>query len=193
MPYITEEIWQKMPHKGESIMIQEFPQPRKARENAAAAQDMQDLMDLIVSVRSARAELNIDPKRTLDCAVVIPDHQTREHVRRNLGKFKYLARLDKVDFGDALPTNLLKGVWRLGEFGLAIQGVIDYEAERERLHKEMARVKEDIEKVLKKINSHEFIARAPESVVMENRARHVELLERLHKLETNLNQLPSSK
>ncbi len=192
MPFLTEEIWQKMPHDGESLMVQAFPQPGKLRENAAAARDMQDLMDLITSVRSARAELNIDPKRMLDCALVVPDRQTREHVMRNLSKVKYLARLDKVDFREVIPGNLLKGVWRLGEFGLAIRGAIDYEAERERLIKEQARVKGEIEKILKKINSHEFIARAPESVVVENRNRHAELVERLQKLETNLNQISSS-
>ncbi|HYK88009.1 MAG TPA: valine--tRNA ligase [Acidobacteriota bacterium] len=192
MPYLTEEIWQKVPHNGESIMIQEFPQPRRVREDAAAAQDMQDLMDLIVSVRSSRAELNIDPKKMLDCAVVIPDLRTREHVRQNAEKIKYLARLGRVDFADAVPGGMLKGVWRLGEFGLAIQGVIDYEAERDRLQRELERTRGEIEKILKKINSHEFIARAPESVVEENRARHTELIERMQKLETNLNQLPSA-
>ncbi len=192
MPFITEEIWQKMPHHGESLMVQAFPQAAKQRGNDAAARDMQDLMDLIVSVRSARAEMNIDPKRTLDCTLVVPDPQMRERIIRNLDKVKYLARLDEVEFRDVLPGKLLKGVWRLGEFGLTIRGVIDYEAERERLVKEQARVKGEIEKILKKINSHEFIARAPESIVEENRNRHAELVERLQKLETNLNQISSS-
>ncbi len=191
MPYITEEIWQKLPHEGESIMIQEFPRPRETRVDREAAQGMQDLMDLIVSVRSARAELNIDPRKVLDCALVIPDERARERVRRNMDKVRYLARLGDIRFSDRLPGNLLRGVWRLGEFGLVIQGVIDYEAERERLNKELGRVKDQIEKVLKKINSHEFVARAPESVVAENRERHAELLERMRTLEANLAHLPS--
>ncbi len=193
MPYLTEEIWQKMPHQGESIMIQEFPSRRPVRESAAAAQDMQDLMDLIIGVRSARAELNIDPKKVLNCALVIPAREAREHVRRNLDRVRYLARLDQVDFLDALPAGLLKSVWRLGEFGLAIQDVIDYEAERQRLQKELARLRGEVDRIVKKINSHEFMTRAPESVVKESRTRHAELLERVHKLETNLNHLPASR
>ena len=191
MPYITEEIWQKMPHEGESIMIQEFPRPRSVREHSAAAQSMQDLMNLIISVRSIRAEMDIDPKKTLASVLVIPGFRARENVRENIDKVRYLARLGQVSYVESLPTDLLKGVWRLGEFGLAVQGIIDYEAVRERLQKELARIKDEIEKILKKINSHEFVARAPEEVVSENRTRLAELRERMKKLETNLGQLPS--
>ena len=81
------------------------------------------------------------------------------------------------------------GGWE--SIGLVISGVVDYEAVRDRLEKEVARVKADIEKILNKINNREFVSRAPEAVVLENRARHAELLERMKKLETNLNQLPS--
>jgi valyl-tRNA synthetase len=78
----------------------------------------------------------------------------------------------------------------LGDFGLDVQDAIDVKSERERLEKEMARVKGEIDKIWKKINSREFLSRAPEEVVMENRTRYSELLEKLHKLESNLNQLP---
>ncbi len=64
MPFVTEEIWQKLPHKGDSLMVQEFPLARKIRENSEAAQKLQDLMDLIGGIRSLRAEMNIDPKRS---------------------------------------------------------------------------------------------------------------------------------
>jgi len=191
MPYITEEIWQKMPHEGESIMIQEFPRPRSVREHSTAARNMQELMDLIISVRSIRAEMDIDPKKTLASVLVIPDVRARENVQENIDKVCYLARLSQVSYGESLPANLLKGVWRLGEFGLAVQGIIDYEAVRERIQKEMARIRSESEKILKKLDSHEFIARAPEEVVAENRTRLAEMHERMKKLETNLNQLPS--
>jgi valyl-tRNA synthetase len=192
MPFITEEIWQKMPHEGKSLMIQEFPQPREARVNHEAAQNMQALMDLIVAIRSSRAELNIEPKRILDARLVIADSQVRSLVSENRAKVQYLARLGKVEFVDLLDSDVLKGIWRLGEFGLDIRGVIDYQAERDRIQKELARIKTDVEKILKKINSQEFLARAPESVVLENQARHAELLERYRKLNANLSQLPQS-
>jgi len=190
MPFLTEEIWQKIPHRGESIMVQPFPSPRAARENPGAAGKMQDLMDLIGQIRSLRAEMNIDPKKFLDSVLVTPDPQERELVLQNLERVKSLARLNHVEFCGTLAGNLLRGVWRQGEFGLDVRDAINVEAERERLQKEMARVKGEIDKVWKKIQSPEFVARAPEEVVSENRARHDELVEKLRKLESNLGHLP---
>jgi valyl-tRNA synthetase len=190
MPFITEEIWQKMPHEGESIMVQEYPRMQEARVNWEAAQDMQALMDLIVAIRSSRAELNIEPKKLLEARLVIPDPHIRRLVSGNLGKVQYLARLGKVEFVDSFGNDVLRGIWRLGEFGLDIRGVVDYETERDRIQKELVRIRAEIEKILKKINSQEFLARAPEPVVSENRVRHTELLDRFRKLQSNLNQLP---
>jgi valyl-tRNA synthetase len=192
MPFITEEIWQKLPHRGESIMVQGFPEPRRQREDERAVQCMQDLMDLIVGLRSARAEMNIEPRKQLDVVLVIPDDNCRALVRANVDKIRLLTRLQTVEFASALPAErvLLKGVWRLGEFGLDLKGAIDLEAERERLSREGDRIKSEIEKLLKKINSHEFIARAPESVVAENKARHAALVERLARVDSNIAMFP---
>jgi len=192
MPFITEEIWQKVPHTGESLMIQDFPRPRRIREDAAADQDMGQLMELVTGMRSARAEMNVEPRKSLEAIVVVSDARVRELVQDNISRISHLARLSRVDFATALPSDriLCKGVWRFGEFGLDLAGAIDYRAERDRLQKEQARIKSEIDKIVKKLSSHEFMARAPEAVVDENRARHAELLERFEKLESTLAQLP---
>ncbi len=191
MPFITEEIWQKMPHEGESIMVQEFPRPRNVRENFSAMQKMQDLMELIIEMRSARAEMNIEPQKTLDAVLVIPNANDRSLIFENLQKVRHMARLNKIDFADTLSGNLLRGVWRLGEFGLEIFDAINLEAERGRLEKNLVRLQSEVEKINKKLNSQEFVSRAPEEVIADNRARHAELLKKLQKLESNLNHLPS--
>lgn len=190
MPFITEEIWQKIPHRGESLMMQSFPAPQKTRENQEASRKMQDLMDLIGAIRSLRAEMNIDPKRSLDAVLAVPSAADRELVAANLEKIQSLARLGKVEFSDPAAGNLLRGVWRLGEFGLDVRNAIDVAAEKDRMQKEMGRVQGEIDRILKKINNPDFMARAPEEVVSENRTRHGELLERLRKIEANLNRLP---
>jgi valyl-tRNA synthetase len=190
MPFITEEIWQQIPHQGDSIMIQDFPVFKKTRECPESAQQMLDLMELIGNIRSLRAEMNIDPKRLLDAALVTVHQSDRDLVSANLEKVRSLARLKEVEFQSSLSGNLLRGVWRLGEFGLDVHDAINFKSENERLQKELARVREEIEKILKKLNNEEFTARAPEEVISENRARHVELLERSHKLESNIKGLP---
>jgi len=190
MPFITEEIWQKIPHKGDSVMVQEFPLPRNIRENFEAAQKMQDLMDLIGEIRSLRAEMNIDPKRSLDAVLAIHVSTDKDLVQENLKKVRTLARLNKVEFSDSASGNLLRGVWRLGEFGLDVHDAINIAAERDRMEKEIRRVKEEAEKITQKLNSPDFLSRAPEEVVEENRTRHKELLERHRKLESNVSRLP---
>ncbi|MBN1566766.1 MAG: valine--tRNA ligase [Acidobacteria bacterium] len=190
MPFITEEIWQKIPHEGKSIMMQSFPSPRGIRENQEAAQRMQDLMELIGEIRGLRAEMNIDPKRSLDVSLIIRDPQDKSLIAESTSKIQSLARLGKIEFMDSLSGALLRGVSKMGEFGLDVQDAINVEAERERLEKEAVRVKEEIDKVWKKINSQDFISRAPEDVIQENRTRHDDLLEKLRKLESNLSHLP---
>jgi len=194
MPFITEEIWQRIPHEGESIMTQKFPLARPVRENREAAQGMESLMDLIVGLRSARAEMNIDPKKMLAVAIVVADPAVQTLVQKNIDKVKLLARLSAAEFAAGLPAQAaqLKGVWKHGEFGLNLEGAIDIQAERERLVKERNRLTAEIEKIVKKLNSHEFIDRAPEEIVNENRTRHAELLTRLERLEGNLSRLRSN-
>jgi valyl-tRNA synthetase len=190
MPFITEEIWQKIPHSGESIMIQEFPVFQKERGNPEAAQKMQDIMELIGSIRSARAEMNIDPKRSMGVALVFSSAAGKDLAADNFEKIRSLARLNKIEFTDSIPANFLRGVWRLGEFGLDVHDAIDLKAETDRLKKELARVQDEIEKILKKLNSQDFLSRAPEEIIAENKERHNELIERLHKLESNIKSLP---
>ncbi len=190
MPFITEEIWQKIPHEGNSIMMRDFPTTRQPRENPDAAQKMQLLMDLVGEIRGLRAEMNIDPKRTLDAMLLIREAEAKNLITQNLAKIRSLARLSKIEFCESLSGELLRGVSKLGEFGLDVYDAINVDAERERLNKEMTKVNEEIEKALKKINSPDFIARAPEDIVAEMHARHDELIERLRKLESNLNHLP---
>jgi valyl-tRNA synthetase len=189
MPFITEEIWQKTPHEGESIMIQQFPTPRSVRENPEAARKMQDLMDLTGEIRSSRAENNVDPRRLLNAKLVVKNAADRSLVAENMQKIKSLARLNDVELSDSLSGNLLRGVSKLGEFGLDVYDAATIQFERDRLQKEMARVKSDIDKLHGKINNQEFLSRAPEKIVSENRRRYEELMEKYRKLESNLNHM----
>ncbi|MBN2317787.1 MAG: valine--tRNA ligase [Acidobacteria bacterium] len=190
MPFLTEEIWQKIPHRGDSIMVQAYPVFREAREYPKAAQKMQDLMELISEIRSLRAEMNIDPRRLLDATLHIPSDDDKDLVERNLEKVLTLAKIKSVQFSNSLPAEMLRGVWRLGEFGLDIKGAIDVVAERERLQKEEARIKKQIENIERKLNSSEFLSRAPEKIISENKTRYKELEERYLKIQSNLKYLP---
>ena len=147
-------------------------------------------MELIGEIRSLRAELNIDPKRLLDATFTIPVQQNKDLISENLQKVRSLARLRKVEFSDSASGTLLRGVCRLGEFGLDVHDAINIAAERERLQKELVQLQGEIEKVKQKINSQEFLSRAPEEVIADNRIRFDELIEKSHKIEASLAHLP---
>ena len=132
----------------------------------------------------------IDPKKGRDAKFVMPNQDHRILVSENMEKVRSLACLKEVEFCDSASGRLLKGVSRMGEFGLDVQDAINVDSERERLQKEIARVKNEIDKIAGKLQSQDFLSRAPRDVVSENRTRCSELLERCHKLESNLAHLP---
>ncbi len=105
-------------------------------------------------------------------------------------KLLSLARLSSVALEETLSGAYLRGVSRMGEFGLDVHGALNVEGERERLRKEISKTQAEIDGVLKKLNTPDFVARAPEAVVAENRQRHGELCGKLRKLESSLNHLP---
>jgi valyl-tRNA synthetase len=192
MPFITEEIWQKLQHRGESVMTQTFPQFREAFDNSTAAGKMQDLMELIGDIRSLRAEMNIDPKRRMDACLIVREREDRCMIEQNMPHLLALARLNRVDFCEVVTGGWLSGVSKMGSFGIDVRGAIDIGAERARIEKEIEKLKTEIDKVLKKISSHEFVARAPKEIVEENRARYDEMTEKYRKLEINLKRLLSA-
>ncbi len=197
MPFITEEIWQKMPHSGRSLMVQEFPSARTIRSNPDAARAMQVLFDLVLAVRSARTEMNLDPRAELDARLTVAEPAMRATVEESLDRVRALARLRSVAIAEALPETsedvfVLCGIWTQGEFALNLAGAIDVGAQRRRLEKERDSLAAEIEKILRKVNNHEFRSRAPQEVVEENRRRHAELLERMGRLEGLLAQFPGA-
>jgi len=150
MPFITEEIWQRIPHDGDSIMVQEFPSTQECAREEDADHGMQTLMDLVASLRSARAEMNIDPKKILDATIVLSGQFDPAARSDNLDKIKLLARLDTVELAAGLAAERvqLKGVWKSGEFG-STRGRHRFQANRERIRKELTRLGAEIQKVLK--------------------------------------------
>jgi valyl-tRNA synthetase len=191
MPFLTEEIWQRIPHQGDSIMIQDFPKYREARDDAAAQLEMETLMDLVSSIRSARAEIGIEDRKVLDAFLLTSDDGARELVERNAVKIRHLASLGKLEFVSLFPPNLVRGVSKAGEFGINLMGSIDFHAERQRMQKELTRTKSEIEKIDQKMSNLEFLSRAPEAVINGIRDRHAQLVALYAKLESNLARLPS--
>ncbi len=183
MPFISEEIWQQLPHRGDSIMIAPYPRRRAALTDAAAEREMGQLIELVTALRNIRGEMRIAPGVTLSATTRVAD----EHLallREHAPLVEALARVRlTLDAAPTRPPNTALAVVGASEVYVDLAGVVDLVAERERLAKEIARVDEAIAFVTQKLARPEFVERAPEEIVERERARLAEQRARREALE----------
>jgi valyl-tRNA synthetase len=185
IPFETEEIWQSIPHDGETIMHAAYPIADLSLINEAAAQQMETVIASIRAVRAARGELKIVPSLAID-AVIVADADQRVLLEENLVTLQSLARLGSVEFADVPLTG--EGVVVIPvqsgiDVYLPLAGTVDMEKELARISSELANVEKDIEKVAKKLSNPMFIEKAAPDIVARDRANAAELAERKAKLE----------
>ncbi|HEX5733522.1 MAG TPA: valine--tRNA ligase [Blastocatellia bacterium] len=187
MPFITEEIWQRLPHEGESIMIAPFPEASPEREDAKARDEMQTLIALITKIRNIRSEMNIPARSSLKLFLGAPD-RTAALIRENADQIKRLARVEEIEISDKLSQmdaaarDVVGGI----EIAVPLEGLIDITKERERLTKEMARKEAEARGLASRLENLSFVERAPREVVEQARGRHAELIEEMEKLKATL-------
>ncbi|MBS1125134.1 MAG: valyl-tRNA synthetase, partial [Nitrospirae bacterium] len=151
MPFITEEIWQKLPENTrvrvpgsgatvESIMVAKYPEPSEELVNAEAEQDMQMVMDLILAIRNIRGVMNIAPSAQLTVIVKVESGEIGSHLEKNGEYVRTLARVQELRIGTAAgkPKAAATGVIKGAEVYVPLEGVLDLSEERGRLQKEIA-------------------------------------------------------
>jgi valyl-tRNA synthetase len=194
MPYITEEIWQQLPHTGESIMLAAWPQSDPSSVDARAHEQMETLIALITKVRNIRSEMNIPLQSRLKLCVAATDQQTRDLVNENSDQIKRLAKVEEITISETLPV--LEGAARdivAGmEIAVPLGGLIDFEKERERVTKELTRKENEARSLAARLDNISFMERAPREVVQETRARHEELIAEIEKLRATIGSLGAS-
>jgi valyl-tRNA synthetase len=172
MPFITEEIWQRLPHEGESVMIAPYPKVVRRRKDAEAEREMAVVMGLVTAIRNIRGEMRVSPGLTLS-AIVKPGPQAPTAViRANVPLIQTLARAAvTVDPQASRPRNSALGVIGDSEVYVALEGVVDLGAERQRLEKEIKRADEAIAFGRAKLARPEFAERAPAEIVDKEREK----------------------
>ncbi len=189
MPFITEEIWQRVAPlagvQGTTIMLQPYPQPERARIDAEALDEMEWVMRFIVGVRNIRGEMNIKPTRALPLLLQGGSAADAERVERNRLYLMTLARLDALrclEPGEPAPESATA---LAGELKLLIPmaGLIDKNAELGRLGKEVERLRRDLAASRTKLQNPSYVERAPATVVAKERLRVQEMEGALQRLE----------
>jgi len=191
MPFLTEEIWQRLPHRGESIMVAPWPAADADLRWPEAAEAMTLLMEITREVRNIRSAYNISPGERLP--LVLRTSAPGQDAVLETGRpyLESLARLSCVQFGQtaAKPRVAASAVVQGIELSVPLEGVIDFEAERQRLGRELAKVRQHLDRVTKKLGNEEFVRKAPEAVVGKERATQAELHDTVGKLEEGLARL----
>jgi valyl-tRNA synthetase len=171
MPFITEELWQRLPREGDSVMVASYPTATRRQLDAAAERDMSVVMGAVAAIRNIRGEMRVPPGVTL-AVTAKPSGSHTALLRTHAPLVQSLARSTlTVDPRASRPRTSALGVVGATELYVALEGVVDLAAERQRLEKEIRRAEEAIAFSRAKLSRREFAERAPADVVEKEREK----------------------
>ena len=171
MPFITEEIWQHLPHEGESIVISKFPEYSEELNFVDDEKSMTLIMDAISAVRNRRAEMNVPPSKKAKTIIVT---DKADIFAKGTAFFEKLASASEVvitDTNDGIDPNAVNIVVDGAQIYLPMSELVDKEKELERLESEKKKLEGEIKRVEGKLNNAGFMAKAPEKLVAEEREK----------------------
>ncbi|MGA7328591.1 MAG: valine--tRNA ligase [Rhodomicrobium sp.] len=192
MPFITEELWAVLGESGpkRETLLCLANWPKASRRSAGrAVTELNWVIDLISEIRSVRSSMNVPAASALPLTVTGASRETKARFRLYESFVKRMARLSEIRFADAPPAGALQFVLGEATMALALANVIDLAAERERLSKEIGKLEQEIQKIDARFANEQFMAKAPEDVVEENRERRAEAEATAEKLKAALQRL----
>lgn len=173
MPFITEEIWQHLPHEGESLMISTWPEADEKNIYDASVVEMEYLMASVKAVRNIRAEMNVDEHKKAEVILQTEDESIFNMFEENKSAFALLTNASSVVVNrgyqeiEEAAASIITGV----HIYMPLKGMIDYDVERKRLSKEKKKLDEEVNRLEKKLNNQGFLAKAPAKVVEMEREK----------------------
>ncbi len=191
MPFITEEIWQHLPHKGESITQAAWPQVKKEHHNETAVAEMERLVAIIRSVRNIRAEVDTPMSKEIQLLIQAKDEAVAAELEKNRNYLERFCNPSELDIGTALkaPEKAMSAVITGAELYLPLAGLINIDDEIKRLEKEWQKWDKEVDRVQKKLSNAGFVNKAPEHVVEEERKKEQDYLDKRGKVEARINEL----
>jgi valyl-tRNA synthetase len=191
MPFITEELWQRLPHQGISLAVQSFPVASEEFIDPEAERSIAILEDVIVKIRNVRAEMDIEPGKRIQVNLAASDPAAAAVLEAGIPHIQNLARCAQVNLLDSISDHehSARRVTLGAEVEIPLTGLIDFQVERVKLEKEIVKVEKEILQIQQKLANPGFLMNAPEQVVWLNHERLSEFMERLGKLKDNLSRL----
>ena len=188
VPFITEEIWQRLPNTEESIMTSQFPKPTEFIYDEESIKEMDLLKGVITGVRNIRGEMNIPPKKYVKIVIDVKGLREREIIENNLAYITSLAKVESIDIVSDIKKPEWSATYVFGDMQVHVllKGLINYDDERKRIHKEIRRLEHEMDLSRRKLANKDFLNQAPPHIV-ENVKGKAELTSvKLEKLIQNL-------
>jgi valyl-tRNA synthetase len=186
MPFVTEEIWQHIPHTEEALIIAKWPEANTDYIDDRAEQEMNVIIEMVRGIRNVRSEYEVDPGHKIEAVIDPGAYQAILEQYHYL--FTRLCNVSEIQFTDnsAIPEDAASVVVNDATVYLPLAGMIDIAAEVERLTKEQTKLREQITRSESMLVNEQFISRAKPEVVERERARKVELEASIHQIDERL-------
>ena len=181
MPFITEEIWQNIkkvfPQPEDALIIAAFPSCDEKMIDPEIADDMSFMQEAITAVRNLRKELNLNPGIPISLVIRVAEERQKDLIERYTTYFKRLAKVDNIEVGLQLPKPKasIAAVVRNLEIFLPLKGIIDLEAEKARLSKQIEKLEKEVQVIKNKLDNPHFLANAKPEIVENERKRYEEV------------------
>ena len=187
MPFITEEIWQKLQTGEETIMLSDFPKEEKEFVNIEAEKEFDYLKEIISAIRNIRGEANVSPSKKIEVIFKTADENARNILQNNAKILDKLANVEKYEFNVEIPKLVGFRLVDTTEIFVPLAELIDLDKEIEKLEKNIEKTQVELDKVLKKLSNENFVAKAkPEAVEKERRIKE-ELENKISKFKESMN------
>ena len=189
MPYITEEIYQAIPHECEALIIAPYPKYDEALSFPAEEQSFELVMDAIRAIRSRRADMNVPPSRKAKVIVATAEKDTFVSGAPYIQRLASASEVEVVDAGYEAAPGMVTVTTHSARLLMPMAELVDLEAERARLTKELEKARKQLEAQEKKLANESFVSRAPEAVVNAERERAEKAKALIANLEGSLKEL----
>ena len=188
MPFITEEIWQKLPQNEDSIMVSAFPEYREAQTNEVIEKEMAVIMEVITGIRNIRGEMNLNPGLKLNVLVKTQNSAIQQTLQDHGDYIRELARVEQLETGPNIKKPKVSASSVLGEMDLIIplEGKMDFQEELKRVEKELKKIEKDLIFLDKKLSNPDFVKKAPVDIIEKDEQRKKALSLKQVKLEIHL-------
>ena len=195
MPFVTEEIWSKLPHEGASLVTAAYPVVQPEFNDAAAVKGMEFLIELIRAVRNIRAEVNTPLSKPITLLIHTTDAEIDEFLVANKNYIERFCNPEELVISGEVdaPELAMSAVLMGAKIYLPLTGLINIDEELQRLEKELSKWNNEVKRVQGKLANERFVSNAPEAVVAEERAKEADYLDKQKAVSERIEQLRTIK